>query len=200
MWISVALWLVLCIAIGFGAGYCVGEALSSEEQKDYTIYSDSWIPYLPSPTPSPSPAPTPTATPKPKPVATPTPTMESVVLQTPAPMPMLVRSPSPSPVVRSDSSVQQQFIDGYTAAGVAQQWLDHFLYVVVPCESGWIVNPGGYHYGLCQFDPGTWNTVAGISDCWDYFSPYCQGFNAAIWSSMIDPGSTAGWPWCWHAY
>ncbi len=68
---------------------------------------------------------------------------------------------------------------------------------MVRCESSWQIDPGGYHLGLAQFSPGTWANVSGITDLALPYNPYHQGYNVAVWSSMISPGTTAGWPYCW---
>ena len=89
-----------------------------------------------------------------------------------------------------------EFRRGYLAAGVAGQWLDHFLSVVIPCESRWntlAVSPGG-HLGLVQFAPASWSTVARITGYQDWRRAFDQGFNAARWASMTTPSNQ--WA-CW---
>lgn len=69
---------------------------------------------------------------------------------------------------------------------------------MIQCESTWRINPRGEHLGLAQFEEGTWWTVAAITGYTDWLNPYHQGWNTAVHASMVDPGSTAGWPGCWH--
>ena len=68
---------------------------------------------------------------------------------------------------------------------------------MVQCESSWQRDPGGYHLGLAQFGPETWATVSATTGLALPYNPYHQGYNVAVWSSMISPGTTAGWPYCW---
>ena len=62
------------------------------------------------------------------------------------------------------------------------------------------IDPGGYHLGLAQFDPGTWATVSKITGYMDWRDAFSQGFNTATWASMVAPGSRSGWPSCWWAW
>lgn len=92
------------------------------------------------------------------------------------------------------SAVEDQFFAGYRAAGGTAE---AHIWRVVNCESTWRIDPPGEHLGLAQFEEGTWWKVAAITGYTDWLNPYHQGYNAATWASMIDPGSTAGWPGCW---
>ena len=80
------------------------------------------------------------------------------------------------------------------------QYPDGRIDAMLQCESSWQIDPGGYHLGLAQFSPGTWATVSAITGFTDPYNPYHQGYNVAVWSSMIRPGTTAGWPYCWWAW
>lgn len=71
---------------------------------------------------------------------------------------------------------------------------------MILCESSWRIDPGGFHLGLAQFDPGTWAIVSAITGLTDWRDPYAQGYNVAVWSGMVSPGTTAGWPRCWWAW
>ena len=90
------------------------------------------------------------------------------------------------------------FFLGYRDA--AGQYPEELIDAMVLCESSWRIDPRGYHLGLAQFSPGTWATVSAITGLADPYNPYHQGYNVAVWSSMISPGTTAGWPYCWWAY
>ncbi len=89
------------------------------------------------------------------------------------------------------------FFQGYRDAG--GQYPEEQIDAMVQCESSWQLDPGGYHLGLAQFSPGTWTTVSAITGFSDPYNPYHQGYNVAVWSSMVSPGTTAGWPYCWWA-
>jgi hypothetical protein len=87
------------------------------------------------------------------------------------------------------------FFQGYRAASGA--YPEERIDAMIRCESTWRIDPGGYHLGLAQFDPGTWGIVSGVTGLTDPYNPYHQGFNVAVWASMISPGTAAGWPSCW---
>ncbi len=89
-----------------------------------------------------------------------------------------------------------QFFDGYRSAGGQD---DERIDALIWCESSWRIDPGGWHLGLAQFDPGTWATVSAITGYTDWLDPFSQGFNVAVWASMISPGTSAGWPSCFYA-
>lgn len=96
--------------------------------------------------------------------------------------------------------VRGQFIQGFLDAGGPTWALEHFLSVVIPCESGWqpgAVSPGG-HLGLVQFAEESWLKVSTTAD-WatgltDWSNPYHQGVNTAVWFSHTTPSSQ--WS-CW---
>ncbi len=90
------------------------------------------------------------------------------------------------------------FFWGYRDGGAP--YPEERIDAMIQCESSWRIDPGGSHYGLAQFDPGTWATVSAITGLTDWLDPYQQGFNTATWASLIDPGNRAGWPTCWWAY
>ena len=90
----------------------------------------------------------------------------------------------------------ERFSDGFTAAGGQPDYLQHLIADVIPCEYGWgpyvKVN---YYDSRAQFDPQSWLTAGGGDPADDY----TVGRNVANWIAMIDdPGSTSGWPVCWH--
>ena len=79
--------------------------------------------------------------------------------------------------------------------------LPHFLLVVggpTPAcetgESGWRVDPPGFHLGLSQFNPGSWDRVASVTGYWDWRDPWQHGYNVAVWASMTEPAEQ--WS-CW---
>lgn len=93
----------------------------------------------------------------------------------------------------------EAFVSGYRAGGGDPAWERHLVENVIPCESpGWVLDPGGYHYGLAQFAPGTW-ALARCSPGADYRSAWQQGCACASWMRQIPGrwGTTAGWPTCW---
>ncbi len=102
------------------------------------------------------------------------------------------------PYVQGPSDTYTQFFNGYRAA--AGQYSEERIDAMIWCESSWRIDPGGYHLGLSQFDPGTWATVSAITGYTDPYNPYHQGSNTATWASMVDPGSRSGWPTCWWAW
>ncbi len=132
----------------------------------------------------------------------------AVLASTSAPLP-----PPPSPAEAADIDVvgdEQRsgrtictydwdcFFQGYRDAG--GQYPEGRIDAMVQCESTWRLDPGGYHLGLAQFSPGTWATVSAITGLAGPYNPYHQGYNVAVWSSMVSPGTTAGWPYCWWAW
>lgn len=92
-----------------------------------------------------------------------------------------------------------EFVRGYQDADGPFDKLTHVLDDVIPCESGWnniygYDGPNGY-LSVAQFDPDSWRKAGGG----DPFDLYQTGGNVARWIRMIDdPGSTSGWPTCWH--
>jgi len=100
-------------------------------------------------------------------------------------------------VVAAKLSVQDEFFRGFDAYATRPYDREHITRVIT-CESRWVVDPGGYHLGLAQFDPGTWARVGAVTGGVDYFDPYSQGANMAAWIGMIEePGGSGGWPYCW---
>ena len=81
-------------------------------------------------------------------------------------------------------------------------YLTHLLRDVGPCEGGpdWSVRD--YHNGYTsrfQFSYGSWATASRATGFTDGTDPYQVGRNVAWWINAIaDPGSTDGWPTCWH--
>ncbi len=100
------------------------------------------------------------------------------------------------PYVTEPTDTYTQFFQGYRAAGGQD---DARIDALIWCESSWRLDPGGYHKGLAQFDPGTWATVSKITGYTDWRDAFSQGYNVAVWASMISPGTTAGWPSCFSA-
>ena len=101
------------------------------------------------------------------------------------------------PYVQGPSDTYTQFFDGYRAG--AGQYPEERIDAMIFCESSWRIDPGGWHLGLAQFDPGTWATVSTITGFADWLNPWHQGYNVAVWASMISPGTSAGWPSCFYA-
>ena len=98
-----------------------------------------------------------------------------------------------APQAEQESAVA--FFQGYRAG--AGQYPEERIAAMIGCESSWRLDPGGWHRGLAQFDPGTWATVSGITGFADPYNAFHQGYNVAVWASMVSPGTTAGWPYCW---
>ncbi|KKM80266.1 hypothetical protein LCGC14_1341710 [marine sediment metagenome] len=120
------------------------------------------------------------------------PVLPDVQLAAPAPPPEAL------PYVEPPPDTYTQFFDGYRAAH--GQYPEERIDAMIQCESSWRLDPGGSHLGLSQFDPGTWATVSAITGFADPYNAFHQGFNVAVWASMISPGTTAGWPNCWGAW
>ncbi len=93
------------------------------------------------------------------------------------------------------ADVAAEFFNGYRYGGGA--YPEERIAAMIWCEASGRLDPGGYHLGLGQFDPGTWATVSAITGYTDWRDAYSQGFNVAVWASMISPGTAAGWPHCW---
>lgn len=104
------------------------------------------------------------------------------------------------------------FAQGYREAGGPGQWLDHFLYDVIWCESKnnpYAVSPNGLYYGLVQFEVyfngegeivgGTWHTVASVTGLWNVYDPYHQGFNTAVLITQLRASPHGQWPRCWYS-
>ena len=90
--------------------------------------------------------------------------------------------------------LQQEFIRGYTDAGGPPEYLQHFLYDVIPCESGWQPDPGNPDYvGLGQFVWSTWVSVRRAPDA-DWLDPYEQGWAVGYNAAHSDPYGQ--WPVC----
>ncbi len=123
----------------------------------------------------------------------PAPVLPDVQLAAPAPPPEALPYVEPPP----PTSIEGLFFQGYREGGGV--YPEERIAAMIQCESSWHIDPGGYHLGLSQFDPGTWATVSAITGFADPYNPYHQGYNVAVWASMISPGTTAGWPSCFHA-
>ena len=95
------------------------------------------------------------------------------------------------------NEVERQFFAGYRDAGVGASKDEDHIWRVINCESTWNPLEQGIHWGLAQFLPSTWWTVTSITGFTDWTNPYHQGYNMAVWSSLVSPGTTEGWPWCW---
>ncbi len=108
-----------------------------------------------------------------------------------------VLAPTPTPTPTPETPAEA-FIRGSRAGGGERQWESHWVNDVIPCESGWEVDPPGYHLGLAQFTPGTWASARNSVGA-DYRDPWEQGYAVARWMATIAPGygTTVGWPYCW---
>ncbi len=119
------------------------------------------------------------------------------------PLAEALAEPGPEPEGAGQTAPQSEqeravvFLQGYLAAH--GQYPEERIAALNQCESSWRIDPGGYHAGLAQFDPGTWATVSGITGFADPYNAFHQGANVAVWASMISPGTTAGWPSWFHA-
>ena len=132
-------------------------------------------------------SPTPTLAPTNTPTATPT------VMRSPTRVP----TPTPMPFV-PEGEVEVAFFSGWHEAGGGNLKDDWSTWRMINCESHWNPLAEGIHWGLAQFHPGTWATVAEITGLNDWKNPYHQGFNAATWANLVEaPGSSTGWPYCW---
>jgi len=129
------------------------------------------------------------------PVVVPAPTPQPVAPAIPIPVAAVVVSGAPAPP--RFPSTAEAFLAGYRAAAGPPEWGSHFVEVVVPCECpSWDCGEGR-HYGLLQFDPGTWAKCRRSPDA-DPLDPFEQGWCAATWLNMgVDPVGTGGWANCW---
>ena len=105
-----------------------------------------------------------------------------------------------SGVYADELQVREQFRAGYEARANGNPYLlsleNHVENHVIPCESGWNMDPPGDYLGLAQFDPGTWQKARRAPDS-DYRDAWEAGYAVANWISMIDdPAGRAGWG-CW---
>jgi hypothetical protein len=108
--------------------------------------------------------------------------------------------PERAPVhdVQQAPDVVSEFTRGYRDGGGPPEYEEHFVSVVIPCESGWQLDPVGYHAGLAQFAPSTWSKCAAANPGADYRSPWWQGYCVAWWVNQgVDPAGTGGWASCW---
>ena len=83
------------------------------------------------------------------------------------------------------------FVQGFMDGGGSRGQALHFLYDVEPCESG---SSGTIDL---QWHPGTWKSVVARTGYGLRYDPYHEGYNAAVWSQIVDPGGTGGWPVCY---
>jgi len=93
--------------------------------------------------------------------------------------------------------IRLAFIRGYRDGGGNSEWEEHFVNVVIPCESKWdvnVVNSMSGAKGIAQFIDSTWAAAGGG----DWRDPYQQGRNVASWSSMVDPSGAGGWQERWR--
>lgn len=92
------------------------------------------------------------------------------------------------------TDVQRSFFAGYDAAGGDPSYRAH-LVSVIECESHWNLYEPSSYQSMAQFSDDSWATAGGG----DPQDPYTVGRNVAKWIGMIaDPGSSSGWPVCWH--
>ena len=93
----------------------------------------------------------------------------------------------------------QQFREGYLAEGGTPAWLEHFVNVVLPCESSyWGAYYDNGYVSRAQFDRGSWARSVEHTSLADPTDPFHVGVNVAYWSGVIDhPGTRNGWPTCW---
>ncbi len=108
-------------------------------------------------------------------------------------------APAPTPAPVYEPPVVEAFVSGYRDGGGDPAWEEHWIDDVIPCESPeWVLDPPGIHYGLAQFEEGTW-IDARCSVGADYRSAWEQGCAVASWMQQIPGrwGTTAGWPTCW---
>ena len=95
-----------------------------------------------------------------------------------------------------------RFVEGYLEGGGPLVWLRHLIEDVASCEGGpdWSVRSyDNGHISRFQFSVETWRNMARATGYVDGNDPYAVGRNVASLINRIDdPGSTAGWPHCWH--
>src|SRR6185503_3521007 len=114
---------------------------------------------------------------------------------------LLVAAPLTSdPPPACGPSVPEQFFCGYRARANGDPYLlqleprvDRMIF----CESGWqLYPPASGFLSLAQASPPTW--AANARPGADPFDPFEQGWFTANLITRVDPGSTGGWPVCWH--
>lgn len=119
----------------------------------------------------------------------------------PAPVPTVIAmAASPTlapPAPAGAAALMAAFLAGYAAGGGPPDLAAHFADIVIPCESGWDLDPPGYHLGLAQFAPDTWARAARPGA--DYRDAWEQGFAVGNWIGPlgVDPAGTGGWANCW---
>ena len=92
-----------------------------------------------------------------------------------------------------------EFARGYVDAGGPLVYLRHLLQDVRPCEGNFGVAYDNGYLSAFQFTPGSWSSAARATGMANPLDPYQVGVNVAWWILHIaDPGSTEGWPTCWH--
>ena len=92
------------------------------------------------------------------------------------------------------AEIRAEFAAGYISAGGPEQYLDHLMESVIPCESGYdelAFNPVGPYYGLLQFNSQTWANNGGG----DWFDAWQQGANTGRLLQSYIPAMQ--WPSCW---
>lgn len=106
-----------------------------------------------------------------------------------------------SPIAMDES--QQRFFEGYRSAGGNPEYEQRLLNHVIPCESGWQIDPGNPMYlGMGQFTPGTWESYSRFGADTDPFDSWEQGWAVAnligdLEDRGVSSGSSSGWPVCW---
>lgn len=120
------------------------------------------------------------------------------------------RAANPNPVAppafldawRCGTPQDCRFADGYIEHGGPAVHLQHLLEDVAPCEGGpdWsVANYDNGYVSRFQFNSGSWSTASKATGFKNANDPYEVGVNVAWWITHIkDPGSTEGWPTCWH--
>jgi hypothetical protein len=102
-------------------------------------------------------------------------------------LPVPAVPPDVAPAVQPPmGAVVDEFSRGFTDAGGDSATLRRFVEKIVPCESGWQIDPGGYHLGLAQFNPESWASVASVTGFYDWHDPWQMGYNTWTWVTMTD--------------
>ena len=173
-------------AVGIARVYDPDSAYGWYWTMDFGGRGPAWFPPTPSPIPAATPTPTPTLA------------LVSVPLAIPSPTPTLAPPPPVEELPATGAAPGAAFLEGYRDGGGDPAWEQHWIDDVIPCESEWVLDPPGIHYGLAQFEEGTWGQARCSPEA-DYRDPFEQGCAVARWMSMIPGrwGTTAGWPHCW---
>lgn len=99
----------------------------------------------------------------------------------------------------SPTSIIEAWQRGYHEFNGNPAYESHFIEDVIPCESGWRIDPGNPSYiGPMQWHPDSWARASAGTGLTDRYDFYAHGAATAWWVARIaHPGGGGGWPTCW---